>query len=178
MKMVTRISVALVVIMSLGGCTHFQVAKPPPLEPELLAGVRGGNLTFINAQPATEDFKLGSVEPDSFYADLNQWTEAAISLIQRGLPAPSVSASNRPARVLALSITHAELRIPAAGLARYVTCKVHLQVRLGSDHTLEFEGERASARRYTKACNVAITDTVSNMLKDTTVHNYLADQTN
>jgi hypothetical protein len=174
MEMVARISLALVVIVGSVGCAYQDVAKPPRLKSRQLAGVGGGgNVTFINAQPSAEDIEVGSAGLGrSLHANLNQWTEAAISTAQRALTTPSVSASNRPARVLALSITRADLD---TGVWSF-QCKVFLDVRLDGNPALEFEGERGSMS-FLRVCDAAITEAVSNMLTDNAVRNYLGAAT-
>jgi hypothetical protein len=171
MKTAGKLSLAFL-IMGFAGCAYHQVAEPLPLAPALLAGVRGGgNITFVNAQPSTEDVEVGLAGLGrSLHGNLHQWTEAAINLIQAALTTPPDSAGSSPARVVVLSITRAELSSAGGGWG--FKCKVHLDISIDNNQALAFEGERGSWR-FPRVCDAAITEAVSNMLKNDTVRNYL-----
>lgn len=172
MKMVFGISLVLVVVMGFAGCAHYDVAKAPALRSDVITNVHyGAHVTFVNAQPSKEDVEVGTAGLGrSLHGNLNQWTGAAISLLQKSLPAPSNSASNQPARSLALSITHAEMSEAAGGWG--FKCHVHLDVKMDDGHTLDFVGTGGSWK-YLRVCDDAITDAVTYMLKDETVREYL-----
>jgi hypothetical protein len=173
-----RTAILLLLTAFLPGCTsaYHKDADPISLDPGILDGLRGARgVTFVNKQPNTAPVEVGDVGR-VVYGDFNQWTGATIDMMKKDFARAGIATSDTSNKPLGIAITKAYLEkvgSAPAGFQYAFRCKVQIDVTVGEGPATSFEGERGNWI-FPPVCDKAITEAVSNMLKDAAIRKYIA----
>ena len=164
------------VIVLLAACSSTFVPKgsgnirnvaPPGFAPK-------GAITFVNAQPSTEDFqigKTGAFEP--VYTNLHDWTEVVIRYAKDLVkPGPGIVKS------ISMRVVGAKQReAQAAGIVivSRASCEVDLEVATASGYQRAFHSEAKAVLDSDSACEDATRDVTAQVFQDFQVLKYLSE---
>lgn len=177
-KSVGIAAILFIVVAIVSGCTssYYKEAEPIPFDPGLLDGLRGSRgVALVNAQTSTAPVEIGDVGR-TVYGNFNQWTEAALDSIRKEFVKAGIGTGAASGKTLRVAVVKANLEKAGSipGFQYSFRCQVSIEVTLNAGSMMRFDGERGNWL-FPPVCDKAITEAASNMLKDVTIRNYIAD---
>jgi len=156
------------------GCTHHHVPDPYHYEISLANDFSStSSISLENVQTSTEDVLFATMGPHKFFANLQRWTESAITLTRQELAKRGMKVEENAAKILKLSINSVKTT-PYTWVFR---CETTLKVETGDGYTRTYLGQSDISAwvyhiAYVTADN-SVTQAVSEMLEDPQITNYL-----
>lgn len=156
------------------GCTHHHVPDPYHYEISIANDFSStSSISLENVQTSTEDVLFATMGPHKFYANLQRWTEAAITLTRKELVKRGMKVDENAAKILKLSINSVKT-IPYTWVFH---CETTLEVETGDGYKKTYLGQSEISGvtfqiAYVTADN-SVTHAVTEMLEDPQITNYL-----
>ena len=155
--------------------TLYSTPASIPMEPGMYSDFETKHQFSIkNVQTSMVDSSLGKAQTVKYSANYHKWTDAAIDVLKTELQKKGGTLSGDADKELRLSVTHANIVKAAWGSWCYLT----LKVETGDGYSIEYKSEsKGSAARVptgiSVACGRAITLSVSYMLNDQVIRDYI-----
>ena len=154
------------------GCAHNYVARQVTLEKGTVPAFTGTKaVAVLNVQDSTEPFLMGQMGIHSYNANLHEWTDTAVDMLEKELKDKGISVSDGAKRQLKLTVKRANVHW---GMVK-VRCITDLKVETGDGYSNDFTGDAASGWTLFKACDRALARAVGEALNDDKILKYLAD---
>ncbi|MBU2628783.1 MAG: hypothetical protein KKE61_09205, partial [Proteobacteria bacterium] len=158
-------------VLFVSGCTHMHTPKMSRFDmvkiPEFSTQK---SVSLINGQSDTEQVLFAQNMGHKFYADLNKWTDIAISITDRELTKRGGKVSNSAEKSMTLAVLSTKVTTGGWGFRGYL----HLHVKTGNDYEKTFEVEVPSGYLY-NAADGALARAVVFMLSDANIISYLCE---
>lgn len=158
------------IVLFSAGCTHVIAPKDSRFATHQIPRYTvGSHVEYKNGQPSTEKVLFAENMGHQFYADLHEWTDAAMAMAERELTDRGSKAAKKPGHILTLAVT--ALQVTSGGWG--FRGKVTLDVTTGNGTTQTFRGEAPGANLHNVASG-ALSSTVAKMLSDPGIIAYLS----
>lgn len=165
---------SIAIFFLLFGCSHHHVPKPHNYQIEIAEEFTStSSISLINSQTSTEEVLFATNGPHKFYANYQEFTEAAINLARQELVKRGMTVEEQASKTLNLSIESTKVTIGFAMIDSDTT----LKVETGEGYSKEYNGNSSIfgisyAVIYATTDN-SITDAVAKMFNDPQVIEYL-----
>lgn len=158
-----------VAVLCMGGCgTTYYQPNALPVE-GVMAFSAKGSIALINGQPSTEPIPFVQGQ----HANLNAWTDIAISMAERELSQRGLAVSKDATKSLTMWITSAKTDI---GLVMFNT-QIVMNARTSGGYTATYTGRDKSAMfgNPGRQMDTALARVVAEMLNDPKIVSFLSD---
>jgi len=153
------------------GCSHYVIPEPQDIDPTYVpAFTSTKTFQIINNQPSKEKMEFGESGIGTFYGTLHEFTNETVKLTNSELSKRGMTAADDGEKVIKLAITHVE------ALDRFVyNCVIAMDVETKSGYKTTINANRISMSGGQGLWGGAITNIVTELLKDETIIAYLKE---
>lgn len=171
LKLALRIVFVLVwTSMLAAGCTHRYVPDVLPLPDEPGSGLSSpSTLSILNAQESTDEVLFLTNGPHEFHANLQEWTDVAVKMVERELTDHGVTIADSGERSIEMAVVSVTSTTGGWGFRTYV----YLTAETGDGYKGVYNGQ-GPHNIVAFAANEALRQAVMKMLGDETIRQYVA----
>ena len=174
-KWLSKSAVVVIMIAMVSGCTVLHDPKAVPIAAGVIPQIDGkGTINLVNAQSDKEVRTLGRAGFGKLQGDLHSWTEEAVSLLGTELKKAGLKVQLKGAK--SIKVTVVEVKLGVSGIdfvASVAKGNVRIKVETGDGYVKEYSGQK-NGLQPPSACEKALTEAVSNILKDERIVQYLS----
>lgn len=151
------------------GCTHYVLPEAQDIDPAYVPEFRSTKtFRIINDQPSKEKMEFGKSGIGTFYGTLHEFTNEAVKLTTSELSKRGMTSAVDGEKIIKLAITNVE------ALDRFVyNCVVTMDVETNSEYKTTINANRISMSGGQGLWGGAITNIVTELLKNETIIAYL-----
>ena len=169
------LAVVMLLFAMSSGCSVLHVPKADPIEAGAIPQIRGkGTISIVNGQEDKTVRDLGRAGFGTLQGDLYSWTEAAVVLL--GEEVKKVGLEVQSGGNKSIKVTVVEVKLGVSGIefvAAIAKGYIRIKVETGDGYVKEYIGEK-NALAPPSACEKAMTEAVTNILKDAHIVSYLS----
>jgi hypothetical protein len=171
----SKLAVVAMSIAMTSGCAVLHVPKADPVAAGAIPAIHGkGTVSLVNSQSDKTVRTLGRAGFGKLQGDLYSWTEAAIVLLGTEVEKAGLKVQSGGEKTI--KVTVVEVKLGVSGIdfvAAIAKGNVRIKVETGDGYVKEYSGEK-NALQPPSSCDKALTEAVSNVLKDARIVSYLS----
>ncbi len=161
--------VILLLLLSFTGCNYSYNVTPNSSTYNIGTIVEfstNNQVNLINVQKSTQ-IVLGTSPVETMNANLHEWTDVSIQILKKEFLKRGIISGDKSAKTIYISVEKAKMDL---GML-YNSCEIFIKVTI-DDYSQVYYG-RSNAISYLDASSSAMTEAVTNILRDNTVIKYL-----
>ena len=170
-----KLAVVTLLFATSSGCAVHHVPNAGPIEAGAIPQIQGkGTISLVNGQEDKTVRDLGRAGFGTMQGDLYSWTEAAVVLLGEEVKKAGLEVKSGGNK--SIKVTVVEVKLGVSGIdfvAAIAKGYVRIKVEAGDGYMKEYIGER-NALAPPSACDKALTEAVTNILKDSHIVSYLS----
>lgn len=154
----------------LTGCARSYTAQPDTYDMEILPEFTpSGPVTLVNNQPSTKEIVYATDGVQEFKANLHDWTDTAITIVEREITLRGGSVGPTASKELELAIVSVTTTTGGWGWRTFT----NLDVTTGDGYRNRYVGEGPSISAF-RAADASVMRAVAEMFRDEKILEYLS----